>query len=365
MSKVISIAAPIVGAFFGPMGAAIGGAIGGAVNGGDFKSMATGALTGYAGSALAGGFGGATPGFNPAGGSIGGTTAAGLGTQTAGSGFDLMGMLPTDSAFVNIPGAAGAGAGGYGGSLVQGASAGFGGMTPTDSAFVNIPGATPNPSAPLGNYGGETMNFGGGVSVPSGSSGSVVAPADSQQPSFMDQAKNTFQSFSQGVSDFARPLTSKLPTLSPQVRQGLGLASAGMSLYSGFQGLQAAEELKKRAQAMQTTDAMDPYRAGYAAQLQALMSNPDSIKDSPGYKAGLTALQRSMAAQGFTGSGNAQVKIADYGSSFFDREVARLQSLASGGGQNAGTALQAQLQAAQLQGQGLASMGYGVRGLGY
>lgn len=52
IKRIISVAAPIVGAAFGgPVGAAFGGAIGGAINGGGIRGAAIGGITGYLGSA--------------------------------------------------------------------------------------------------------------------------------------------------------------------------------------------------------------------------------------------------------------------------------------------------------------------------
>jgi hypothetical protein len=60
------------------------------------------------------------------------------------------------------------------------------------------------------------------------------------------------------------------------------------------------------------------------------MGNPSGITNYPGYKAGLEAVQRAGAAQGFNGSGNMMTALADYGGKFFDQAIGRLAGLAGG-----------------------------------
>lgn len=90
--------------------------------------------------------------------------------------------------------------------------------------------------------------------------------------------------------------------------------------------------------ANQTANAADPfapYRSQYAAQLSALMSNPGTIVDSPGYKfgldQGLQAVQRKLAAGGYGGSGNEAIALnnyaQDYGMKFYNDQIAKLTTL--------------------------------------
>lgn len=394
MSKVIAIAAPIVGGIFGgPWGAALGGAVGAAFTGeGDFKSVATGALLGYAGSAVGGALTG-TEGIAGAGaaGAAGAGEAAGLGASgysnfVGGTTEGLSGALSElgSGAGFNAPlVASGVGVGAGAGSS---SGAGFGNMLPTDSAFVNIPGATASPSAPLGVYGGETMapNFGG--------SGSVSGPVTQQEPNFIDSARNAISGlgdsfnatpFGQQVQGLRSSVSSLLPKLSPGVKQGLGLASVGLSLYSGYEGLKAAEEMKRRGQAYDdrisglTSGVMARGPSKYRAQLDALMADPSSLQNTPGYTAGIQGMERRLASQGFTGSGNAKAALAKYGGDTYAQQVELLRRLAES--EEAGNTQQTQQlielangglrnngqSAINMRGSGLASIGYGVRGLGY
>lgn len=87
---------------------------------------------------------------------------------------------------------------------------------------------------------------------------------------------------------------------------------AGTAIYAAKKNSDAQ---KKQAQlAQQGIDAADPfrtYRPQYADKLNKLMSDPSSITDTPEYKARLTAASRQLAAQGYTGSGNAILEAAN------------------------------------------------------
>jgi len=134
------------------------------------------------------------------------------------------------------------------------------------------------------------------------------------------------------------------------------------NLGSTAYGLYNANQIRQQAQGL---DAMAPYRAGYAAQLAALQANPGSVTSLPGYQFGMDqgsqALQRAAAAQGYTGSGNAQIALQQYGQNYANQYLQQQQQYLAGlaGGSNPasvqGTAL-----AAQLAGQSLGSLGYGL-----
>ena len=77
-------------------------------------------------------------------------------------------------------------------------------------------------------------------------------------------------------------------------------------------------------------------------QLWNLMKDPSSITESPMYKAGLESVQRTMASQGLTGSGNAMMALSDYGANYYQQQVAMLAQLARGGTPAYGTGSQMQ-----------------------
>lgn len=126
-----------------------------------------------------------------------------------------------------------------------------------------------------------------------------------------------------------------------------GLVRTGLGLYSAYQGNQLADQIREQS------DPFAQYRPYYGQRLAALEANPD-VTQIPGYQAGLDAVQRSLARQGFTGSGNAMVALQQYGGDFFNRERDRLATLA-GAGTMPGNGLGA---AAQLTGQSLGTLGY-------
>lgn len=86
----------------------------------------------------------------------------------------------------------------------------------------------------------------------------------------------------------------------------------------------------------------DPFgsqRPQYQAQLSSLMNNPSSITSTPGYSFGLDqgeqALERSNAARGFLGSGNAATSMdtyaQNYAQQFLQQQIQQLAYLSGAG----------------------------------
>lgn len=117
--------------------------------------------------------------------------------------------------------------------------------------------------------------------------------------------------------------------------------SGAWNVYSGIQGMNNADKLGKMAESMAgRADPFAQYRPEFAAQLAALMRDPSRVTSMPGYQTGLEAVQRSMASQGYTGSGNMMAELAKYGGNFFGQEVNRLAGLS---GANVNPAASAQM----------------------
>lgn len=159
-----------------------------------------------------------------------------------------------------------------------------------------------------------------------------------------------------------------------------------MSMGSGLYGMYQSEQLRKMA-ALARQDAItagqkaDPWgqvnpatgtsgRAVADTQLQTLMKDPSGITKMPGYQAGMEAVMRSMAAQGYTGSGNMMAALQKYGGDFYSNAINQLSGL-SGATVNPGTgaSISASGGATQIQGnigandlasQSLRTLGYGV-----
>ena len=130
---------------------------------------------------------------------------------------------------------------------------------------------------------------------------------------------------------------------------GGGLRSA-FDIVSGIYGLKLAGDARK------ASDPFGQYRGAYGNQLAQLEANPSTITGRPGWQAGMEAIQRNNAARGYAGSGNEMAVMSRYGGEFFNNEAQRLAGLAgAGAAPGAG-----QFPAANLTGQGLASIGYGL-----
>lgn len=71
----------------------------------------------------------------------------------------------------------------------------------------------------------------------------------------------------------------------------------------------------------------NPLEAMYFEQLQRLQTNPSSITTLPGYRAGMEGVQRSLAAQGFQGSGNMMAALSEYGGDFYLKQMEQLGKL--------------------------------------
>lgn len=138
------------------------------------------------------------------------------------------------------------------------------------------------------------------------------------------------------------------------IRTGGGIASLIASLYGRNQSQSNLES------AMNRQDPFGPYRPEYASKLSSLVSDPSQLTSLPGYQAGLQAVQRSMGAQGYQGSGNMMTALADYGGKFYNDAVTQYSSLA-GANVNPGnmgmTALAGGAQDNQLLNQALAKLG--------
>lgn len=91
----------------------------------------------------------------------------------------------------------------------------------------------------------------------------------------------------------------------------------------------------------------------------AQLPSPGQVTSIPGYQAGLDAVQRSMAAQGYQGSGNMMAALSKYGGDAYNQYVQ--QRLASAQGQMA--PLQAQMSSLGLLTSGIPKlMGWGTPG---
>lgn len=140
------------------------------------------------------------------------------------------------------------------------------------------------------------------------------------------------------------------------------------SIGSGLYGMSKAEQMRQMS--LEQSRRADPWgqsggRSQAGAQLQNLLSNPNSITSMPGYEAGLTAVQRKMASQGYQNSGNMMAALQNYGGNFYNNAVTQLGGLAGAGYNPAGAGqlvIQGTSSANDLAGRSMASIGYGTVG---
>lgn len=166
-----------------------------------------------------------------------------------------------------------------------------------------------------------------------------------------------------------RSLASSIFSPGGEGGEGNGFSLNPSSLFAlgqGLYGLSESERLKRLSASM--ADRADPnaaYRPGYASMLNNLARDPSSVYNLPGWQAGSEAVQRSMAAQGYQGSGNMAVALQKYGGDFYNQALQQYGTLA-GIGFNPASAAQIGLggneSAINLAGQSLNSLGYGFGG---
>ncbi len=124
----------------------------------------------------------------------------------------------------------------------------------------------------------------------------------------------------------------------------IGAATAVYGARQAKKQQQAQNELSREA--IEAADPFRQYRPQYAAKLNELMDNPDSVVGTPEYKARMTAAERQVAAQGYTGSGNAILEASNAGGAAFQQAYERL-ALLSGAGATPGGGYSAALAANQ------------------
>lgn len=112
---------------------------------------------------------------------------------------------------------------------------------------------------------------------------------------------------------------------------------AGASLYASNRASKQQDKAQDFArEQMENLDPFAEHRPYYAERLNELAKDPSKIKDTATYKARLMGAERTMAAQGYTGSGNALVAAAEAGAAAYQQEFDNLSMLSgAGSGQSA------------------------------
>lgn len=125
---------------------------------------------------------------------------------------------------------------------------------------------------------------------------------------------------------------------------------------SGILGLLGAGNLMKMGKG---ADPFGPYREQYAQQLSQLEAHPELLAKTPGYEAGIQAVQRGMAAQGYLGSGNEATALLKYGGDIYSQQVQQLSKLA-GADISPSTSADIYKSGLDVASSSLGSLGYGA-----
>ena len=126
------------------------------------------------------------------------------------------------------------------------------------------------------------------------------------------------------------------------------VAAAGITLVGGMMSGGGGGGGGASSGSQGTYDPYGPYRQAAAQKLNNLMANPNSITQLPEYQAYQQAAARTIAAQGYTGSGNALVAAAQAGGTAYQQAFNNLSTLA-GAGQSPALASSAAAQQADYQ----------------
>ena len=230
-------------------------------------------------------------------------------------GVKLGGELATNPAGMVMLGAGGAylaganlaGGAGAVGTATGGGSAGLGASLHAGGSAV----------APIGTAG---MSAGGGAGI---------AGAGSAGLSTMEGGRNA-------LSVAGKSPLGGITKIGGSMLEGIGGlkgAMAGLdavgSIAEGFAGSADSEEAQKAA------NPFAKYRDTYAKRLDELYTNPESLRETPGYKfrfdEGMRALNRTSAAKGDRLSGNVLLEASRYGQGLADQmrgeEIDRLAAL--------------------------------------
>lgn len=211
----------------------------------------------------------------------------------------------------------------------------------------------------LGFLGGEVASgFGGALGGAAEGAGGVTPP----NPFAFGAGTGISEGFANPFDEFGQAASPGVAPPNPLFTAGNG--GAGIGGLSGFQqrvaqlfqtgglGNLGGAASKFGLPLFQTIGGIDSLIQGRKLQRQAQLPNPADVASLPGYQAGLEAVQRSMASQGYQGSGNMATALLKYGGDAYNQAVGqRINS--------------ADAQAGGVVGQlsGLALLSQGARGL--
>ena len=146
--------------------------------------------------------------------------------------------------------------------------------------------------------------------------------------------------FTGGSADYVPPTfgANGLPYSMEGAAQGVAMPNYGNSVSSFLSRLANFKSGGLGVPAMRTIAGINSIVESERLKRMMRLPNPQDITGMPGYQAGLEAVQRSMAAQGYQGSGNMMAALAKYGGDFYNQYAQqRLQSAQAQAGPVMGT----------------------------
>jgi hypothetical protein len=234
-------------------------------------------------------------GMSFAGGGGLGVTGASAGAGQIGAGLGMSEFAAGTGSLLGSTALSGGGGGAFTGQGLTAGGSGLG-LSPGQGGL----GMTSTPTA---------SGIGGGIGTSEFASGtgSLLGPAASGGGSAAGATGGTFQNLlksfqSGGFGGVADDLIGQF--LSPGfARTALsGAAKYGptlMQIYSGMEGRKQSKKLQKQME----------------------LPDPSEVTKLPGYQAGIEAVQRSLAAQGYQGSGNMMLALQRHGENAYNQAV--------------------------------------------
>lgn len=208
---------------------------------------------------------------------------------------------------------------------------------------------------------GAAEGLGGGAAAAGGSSG-TFAPSMNYGPGMSGLQTSAYDTTlgltgSKGAADVVANSTLGSSIFNSPITKTLANSLSSYGSGSGWESL-----IKGALSLYQTNKLSDLGKPSAAAstageQLAALLRDPSSLTKLPGYEAGMQAVQRSGAANGYLGSGNMAVALSKYGGDFYNNTLRQLDSIANG---RAGINQQYNFASTEMLGNAINNFGYGL-----
>jgi hypothetical protein len=199
--------------------------------------------------------------------------------------------------------------------------------------FSDIPGQEQGLVSQVGGEATQTAgyNTAGSTSV-AGPNGTTITTYPDGSSVTLDSAGKVV-SGTGGVSSQAGQIAASMAGTQSSIPGILGTVSQGTQLVGGLGQLYLMSQLLggQGRVSPQTVDPYGAYRSTNAAQLNALLQNPNTITSTPGYQfnlsQGLNALQAQQAAQGRLVSGGALLQGQQWGQQFAQSNLQQQEQL--------------------------------------